>query len=216
MPREIREEVYLHFSTYCCATYKEKPGVAGSTFDRGWGKRWWRDIDGGAENEEWAVRIGEVGKVGVHGNVTVDRSGSGVLDGGWNFSWDDCGVSDEEDAEVGGVMNLVGLADGIWSEYILSGKETTWQKVGDAVNVSNFGGAIGELRKEFWHFWLKGVAVGGSDWDEDDWESVWTERMFDLCKEDGGSDLINDDCDKHDDNICDDGCGDNTSCNVIN
>ena len=46
-------------------------------------------------------------------------------------------------------MNLVGLADGIWSEYILSGKETTWQKVGDAVNVSNFGGAIGELSKEF-------------------------------------------------------------------
>ena len=95
------------------------------------------------------MRVGEDGKVGVHGNVTVDRSGSGVLDGGWNFSWDDCSVIDEEDAEVGEVMNLVGLADGIWSEYILSGKESTWQKVGDAVNASNFGGAVGELSKEF-------------------------------------------------------------------
>ena len=33
-----------------------------------------------------------------------------------------------------------------------------------------------------------------------------------MGKEDGGGDLINDDCDKYDDD-CDD-CGDNTSCNV--
>ena len=36
--------------------------------------------------------VGKDGKVGVHGDVTVDRSGSGMLDGGWNFSWDDCRV----------------------------------------------------------------------------------------------------------------------------
>ena len=81
-----------------CATYKEKPGIPDSTFDRGWGARLWRDIDGGAENEEWTVCVGEDGKVGVHGDVRVDRSGSGVLDGDWNFSWDDCGVSDKKDA----------------------------------------------------------------------------------------------------------------------
>ena len=32
-------------------------------------------------------------------------------------------------------------------------------------------------------------------------------------KEDGGGDLIRDDCDKYDDDDCD-GCGNNTSCNV--
>ena len=51
------------------------------------------------------MRVGEDGKVGVHGDVTVDRSGSEMLDGGWNFSWDDCGVSNEENAEVGEVMS---------------------------------------------------------------------------------------------------------------
>ena len=39
----------------CCATYKEELEFAGSTFDGGWGTRWWRDVDGEAENEEWAV-----------------------------------------------------------------------------------------------------------------------------------------------------------------
>ena len=54
-----------------------------------------------------------------------------------------------------------------------------------------------------------------SDWGEDDWESVWTEGRFDLGKEYGGGDLINDDCDnKHDDNNGDDDCRDNTSCKV--
>ena len=54
-----------------------------------------------------------------------------------------------------------------------------------------------------------------SDWDENDCESGRTERRFDLGKEDGGGDLINDDCDKYDgdDDDCDD-CGDNKSCNV--
>ena len=37
-----------------------------------------------------------------------------MLDGGWNCIWGDCGVSFEEDAEVGKVMSLVGLADDIW------------------------------------------------------------------------------------------------------
>ena len=66
--------------------------------------------------QEWAVGVGEDGKVGVYGDVTVGRSGSGMLDGSWNFSWDDCGVSDKEDTEVGEVMSLVGLADDIWSK----------------------------------------------------------------------------------------------------
>ena len=96
----------------------------------------------------------------------------------------------------------------------MSGEENTWWKGGNAVNVCNFGEAVGELSKKFWHFWFKGVAVADSDWNEDDWESVWTEKRFDLGKEDGGDNLINDDCDKHDDNNCDDDCVDNTSCKV--
>ena len=95
-------------SVTCCLTCKEESGVAGSTFDRGWGMRWWQGVDGGAENKECVESVGEDGKVGVHGDVTVDRSGSGMLDGGWNFTWDDCGVSVEEDAEVGEVTSLVG------------------------------------------------------------------------------------------------------------
>ena len=87
-------------SVTCCATYKEEPGVAGSTFDGWWGTRWWWDVDGGAENEEGAVCVGDDGKVGVNGDVTVDRSGSEMLDGGWIFSWDDCGVSDADADEV--------------------------------------------------------------------------------------------------------------------
>ena len=201
----------------CYATDEEEPGVAGSTFDGGWGTRWWQDVDAGAENEEGAVGVGveEDGKVGVHGDVTVDWSGSGMLNGGWNFSWDDHGVSDEEDAEVGEVMNLVGLADGIWSKVVLSGEENIWRKGSDAVNVRNFGGAVGKLSNKFWHFGLKIIvsAVADSDWDEDYWESVWTERRFDLGKEDGGGNPINDVCDKYDDDNCDD-CVDDTSCNI--
>ena len=49
--------IYI-FSVMCCATYKEEPGVAGSTFDGQWGARWCQDVDGGAENDEWAVSCG--------------------------------------------------------------------------------------------------------------------------------------------------------------
>ena len=195
-----------------CTTYKEE---AGSTFDGRWGMRWWQVVDGGVENKEWAVGVGEDGKVGVYGDVTVDRKGSEMLGGGWNFSWDGCRVSVEEDAEVGKVMSLVGLADGIWSEVVLSDEEkevVLSDKGGDAVNVCDFGGAVRELWKIIWCFGLKGVAVADSDWDEDDWESVWTER-FDLGKEDGDGDLTNDNCDMYDDDDCND-CGDNMSCNV--
>ena len=136
-----------------------------------------------------------------------------MLDGGWNCIWDDCGVSVEEDAGVGEIMSLVGLADDIWSEVVLSNEEKFWQKGGDAVNVCDFGGAARELWKIIWFFGLKGVAVADSGWDEDDCGSGWAERRFDLVKEDGGSNLIKDDCDKYDDDDCDD-CGDNTSCNV--
>ena len=55
-------------SVMCCATYKEQSEVASSTFDGGWGTRWWRDVDGGAENEGWAVSVGQDGNVGVHGD----------------------------------------------------------------------------------------------------------------------------------------------------
>ena len=58
---------YLHSSVTCCTTCKEESGVAGSTFDGEWGMRWWQDVDGGAENKEWVVSVGEDGKVGLHG-----------------------------------------------------------------------------------------------------------------------------------------------------
>ena len=76
----------------CCARCKEEPEVAGSTFDGGWGTRWWRDVDGRGENDEWTVGVGEDGIVGVHGDDTGDRSGNGRLDGGWNFSGNEFGV----------------------------------------------------------------------------------------------------------------------------
>ena len=44
-------------------------------------------------------------------------------------------------------MSLVGLVDGIWSDVVLSDKEKSWRKSGDAVNVCDFGGAVGELWK---------------------------------------------------------------------
>ena len=44
-------------------------------------------------------------------------------------------------------MSLVGLADDIWSEVVLSDEEKSWRKGGDAVNVFDFGRAIGELWK---------------------------------------------------------------------
>ena len=157
--------------------------------------------------------VGEDGKVGVHRDVTADSRGSGMQDGRWKFSWDDCWVSDEEDAEVGEVMSLVGLADGIWSELVLSGKEKSWRKGCDAVNACNFGGAVGESSQRFRYFGLKCVAMADSDWDEDDSRSAWTKNRFDLGKNNGGGDLINYDCDKYDDDNCDN-CGDNTPCNV--
>ena len=50
--------------------------------------------DGGEKNEEWVVGVGEDGKVGVYGDITLDRHGSGMLEGGVNFSCDDLRVSD--------------------------------------------------------------------------------------------------------------------------
>ena len=82
----------------CYATYD--PGAAGNTFDGWWGMRWWRNVDGGVENEGWNVGVGEDGNVGVHGDVAGDRSGSGTLDCDWSFSWDECGVSDGKDREL--------------------------------------------------------------------------------------------------------------------
>ena len=129
-----------------------------------------QDVDGDAEDKEGVVGVGEDGQVGVHRDVTVDRSGSGMLDGGRKFSWYDCRVSVEEDAEVGEVISLVGLADGIWSGVFLSDEEKSWRKGGDAVNVCDFRGAVGELSTRIWRFGLKGVAVADSDWNEHDWE----------------------------------------------
>ena len=104
--------------------------------------RWWQDVDGGAENDGWAVDVVEDGKVAVYGDATVDRNGSWMLDGIWNFIWDDFGVPVEEDVEVGEVMRLIGVADGIWSEVVLSDEEKSWWKGDDAVNVCDFGGAV--------------------------------------------------------------------------
>ena len=81
------------------------------------------------------------------------------------------------------------------------------------MHACNFGGAVGEISKKNCHFGLKGVAMADRDWDEDDSECVWTKRRFDLGKESGGGDLINDDWGKYDDDDCDNG-SDNTSCNV--
>ena len=53
-----RSGVYIS-SVMCRATYKEKPGVAGSTFDGGWGM--W--VEG------WNVDVGENGDLEVHGDV---------------------------------------------------------------------------------------------------------------------------------------------------
>ena len=130
-------------SVTCCATCKEERGVAGSTFDGGWGTRWWQDAYGGTENEEWAMGIGQDGKAGVYGAITVDRSVSGMLDEVWSFSWPDCGVSVEEDAEVGEIMSLVGLAEDIRSEVVLRDEEKSWRKGGGAVNVCYLGGVVG-------------------------------------------------------------------------
>ena len=47
------------------------------------------------------------------------------------------------------------------------------------------------------------------------WEIVLTEGRFDLGKEDGGGDMIKDDCNKLDDDNCSDYCHDNTSCNIL-
>ena len=73
-------------------------------------------------------------------------------------------------------MSLVGWAEDIWLEVVLSGEEKSWWKGGDAVNVCDFGEAVGELYKIIWSFGLKGVAVADSNWDGDDWESDWSEK----------------------------------------
>ena len=44
-------------------------------------------------------------------------------------------------------MSLIGFADEIWSEVVLSDEEKSQQKGGDAANVCDLGGAVGELRK---------------------------------------------------------------------
>ena len=97
----------------CLVQHKEELGIEGSTFDGAWVTRRWWDVCGAAENEGWAVSVAEDGKLGVHGGITVNRSGSGMLDGGWNLSWDDGGVLDEEDTEVGDVISLLGLVDDV-------------------------------------------------------------------------------------------------------
>ena len=85
------------------------------------------------------------------------------------------------------------------------------RKSGD-VDVWNSGGAVAELNKKLWHLGLKGLAVADSDWDVDDWEIVLTEARFDLGNEDGGGDMIKDDCYKHGDDNCNDYCDDVLQC----
>ena len=123
--------------------------------------RWWQDVAWGVENDGWAVDVGGDGKVAVYGDVTADRSGSWMLDGVWNFIWDDCGEPVEEDAEVGEVMSLIPLADGIWSEVVLNDEKKSWWKGGDAVNVCDFGGAVHQrIKQKFLMFWVEGCCCG--------------------------------------------------------
>ena len=103
-------------------------------------------------------------------------------------------------------MSTVGSVDDIWSEVVLISEKNTCDKGNDAGNVWSFGGAVGEFSKKFWHFGLKSIA---------EWESVWIEGRFDPSNEDGGEDLINDDCDKHGNDKCDNDWGDNTLGNVL-
>ena len=48
----------------------------------------------------------------------LHTTGNGMLDGAWNFSWDDCGVSNEEDSEVGEVTSFLCLVNNIQSEVV--------------------------------------------------------------------------------------------------
>ena len=90
-------------------------------------------------------------------------------------------------------------------------RKTLGKKV---VDVWNFEGPVRELRKRFSHLGFKGLAVADIDWDVNNCEIFLTEGKVNLGKEDGGGDMIKDDCDKHDDDNCDNDCDDNTSCNV--
>lgn len=75
------------------------------------------------------------------------------------------------------------------------------------VMFETFGRADGVLSIKKLHSRLKSTAVVDTDCEEDDSESIWTERQCDLSKEDEGEALISDDCDKHDnDNNCDGDC----------
>ena len=51
----------------------------------------------------------------------------------------------------------------------MSAEGKSWQKGGVAVNICNFGGAVGEISKKVWHFGLKDVTVAESDWGKNDW-----------------------------------------------
>ena len=64
------------------------------------------------------------------------------------------------------------------------------------------------LSKNFFKLGLKGFTVAGSNCDEDVWNSVSTERRFDLVEKDRSGYLSSDDDNKHDDN-CDDSYGEN-------
>ena len=61
------------------------------------------------------------------------------------------------------IMSFAGLADDIRSEVVLNDEEKSWRKGGDAVNVCDFVGAVGELWKIISCFGLKGIAVADSD-----------------------------------------------------
>ena len=97
----------------------------------------------------------------------------------------------------------------------------TWEHVEHASTQSKYVMQNMRARKhdikqtqKFWHSGFKGAAIVDNGWDENDWKSVWTEERFDLGKDDRGGDLINADCNKHDDDNCGDDCGDNTPSNV--
>ena len=102
---------------------------------RGW--RWGREEDG---EKQKVVVAGEDedGNLGFNEDSTGNRSGR--LDWGWNFSWDECGVSGGKNGDVCEGISWIVPLDEIWSEVISSGEEDTKGKAGDADNIWNFGG----------------------------------------------------------------------------
>ena len=65
MPHKMRQEVIFVFLQLRAGQHIKK-NLAPSSFDGGLGTRWWRNVDGEVENEEWAASVAEDGKWVAH------------------------------------------------------------------------------------------------------------------------------------------------------